>query len=225
MVLLYYTDFYVPLGRDSFQHLLSHLPCSFHERILNFRMWEDQHASLFGKLMLKAGLIKLGYTGDMKFEYSEYDRPRLTTRNDIDFNISHTKKAVVCIVSDDRRVGVDIEEVTELDLFDFKNQWIKEEWDIIINAPDPLKQFFNYWTRKEAVIKSDGRGLSIPLKEIDVREQIVKIGSDKWCLFPLTLVENHFTHICSDNPFNQQELVVHEINFYVDTFKVFFGRT
>jgi len=215
MVLLFYTKFQTPLGRNSFQYFLDQLPKSLHKKILNFRMWEDQHASLFGKLMLKKGLKKLGFEGELDFEYSEYDRPRLIAGNDIDFNISHTKKAVVCIVSDDRRVGADIEEVTDLDLSDFKNQWIDEEWDNIINGSDSLNQFFIYWTRKEAVIKSDGRGLSIPLKEIDVRKPVVMVGDDKWYLHALNLVDNHLTHICSDKPFNEEELKVEEVDFYI----------
>jgi 4'-phosphopantetheinyl transferase len=214
MILVYYTFFSQPLSNVSFEKLLVKIPSVIREKVLRFSMWEDKHASLFGKLMLKKGLVDLGYTDELNFEYSEYDRPRLISNNDIDFNISHTKKAVVCIVSNDRRVGVDIEEIIDLDVTDFKNQWTEEEWHNIVGSSDSLHQFFTYWTRKEAVVKSDGRGLSISLKEIDVRHPIVKVDDNKWYLYLLNLVDDHLTHICSDKPFGEVEIKVEEVDFF-----------
>ncbi|MBL3658717.1 4'-phosphopantetheinyl transferase family protein [Fulvivirga sediminis] len=213
MTYLFFAVFDQPLEDEKFQALLRLLPVDHHEKILRYVMWQDRHASLFGKLLLQKGLEKFHYKSPLHLEYSQYSRPYLPDFTNLDFNISHTKKAVACVISDCRRVGIDIEEISDIKISDFKNQWTDTEYQNIFEAEDSKVAFFNYWTKKEAVLKADGRGLNIALNQIDVTGYAVLVEGKTWHLKACDLIKNHVTHLCSDIPIDEEEVVVESVIF------------
>lgn len=73
------------------------------------------------------------------------------------------------------------------------------ELNKIQQTPAPYEQFFNYWTKKEAVIKADGRSLNIPLKKINVAFDVVWIKNKKWHLLYNVLITNEYScHLALD---------------------------
>ena len=55
--------------------------------------WEDRHASLYGKLLLKKGLQDLGQDSSLtNLKFTEYNRPYLEGK--LDFNISSSSLAI-----------------------------------------------------------------------------------------------------------------------------------
>jgi len=125
-------------------------------------------ASVLGKLLMKNALIQLGRDSDAlhDLKYTKYGRPYIN--REIDFNISHSGQFIVCAFSDCCRVGIDIEEIKSLNLSDFQNEFSLKEYAGIEKANDPMISFYDHWTAKEAVIKSDGRGMQIPLKDVRI---------------------------------------------------------
>ena len=82
----------------------------------------------------------------------------------IEFNISHSGELVYVVIANSRAVGIDVEKVRN----DFPLEMIASEafstveFDELM-ALDPalrLDSFFTCWTRKEALFKANGKGLS-----------------------------------------------------------------
>lgn len=192
MIIILLTCFCKQFSDKVFNKYLELLPKDQIYKNQNFLRLQDRYLHLFGRLLLIEGLkqFELGYDEFNNIEYSKNGKPFLKERC-IDFNISHSGNAVICAISNDGRVGVDIENVKSIDYTDFKNVFTKEEWYEIDNSHNSLSMFYKYWTRKESLIKADGRGLTIPLDHIDVRNDIVKYENHNWYLTDLFFYNNY----------------------------------
>ncbi|MFM9878671.1 MAG: hypothetical protein ACKVOG_12615, partial [Rhodoglobus sp.] len=51
--------------------------------------------------------------------------------------------------------------------------------DVAGASPDPLR----HWTRIEAVLKADGRGLRVDPREVSVTNDTAQLGDDQYLLF------------------------------------------
>lgn len=103
---------------------------------------------------------------------NSYDRPHLTPRNDLDFNVSHSSNLILIAIARERSVGVDIERLRSVANADGVAQqfFSGPENDFLQALPLAERQraFFQCWTRKEAYVKALGTGLSTPLNEFTV---------------------------------------------------------
>ncbi len=90
----------------------------------------------------------------------------------IDFNLSHSGALVAIAVARDGRVGVDVEWHDHArSLRDLVPQVMGVHEAAMLDVLDGeefRRRFFGCWTRKEAVVKADGAGLTFPLRTIDV---------------------------------------------------------
>lgn len=113
--------------------------------------------------------------GQISFTYSEYGKPELGgefERRGLRFNLSHANELGLLAVTLRRPVGVDLEYLRD----DLAGEAIARrvfspaETASWLALPDALRTraFFTCWTRKEALIKAIGEGLSIPLQSFDV---------------------------------------------------------
>ena len=64
--------------------------------------------------------------------------------------------------------------------------------------PKWVGTFFGYWTKKESVIKADGRGFSAPLNEIHLADNQAELGGVLWNLKPLFLHETYSCHLATN---------------------------
>jgi 4'-phosphopantetheinyl transferase len=104
-------------------------------------------------------------------------------------------------------VGIDLEEIRDLNIEEFKRQFSTEEWTTITGAPQPLKAFYHFWTAKECLSKADGRGLNLPLAGLSIEEnRIISLGSRHWRLHALPLAAGYACHIASECPMDQISL-------------------
>jgi 4'-phosphopantetheinyl transferase len=98
-------------------------------------------------------------------------RPELAWPDAPDFNTSHADGLAVIAVSHGRRVGVDIERDRDLDdAPDLAEACLTvRELEAFRATPSASRSraFLALWTRKEAVVKAAGGGLSIPLDGFD----------------------------------------------------------
>jgi len=84
----------------------------------------------------------------------------------IDFSLSHSGDVVLAAFCRDAAVGVDVELSRPLpDVLDLASQLHPRESAAILAVPpsERVAAFYRSWTRKEAVLKALGRGLSLPL--------------------------------------------------------------
>jgi 4'-phosphopantetheinyl transferase len=203
MIKIYVSSYKNKLNDLDFFRYLNQFPLEVKEKILRFRKWEDRQASLYGKLLLKKALKDLGIeSGLTNLKYSEYGRPYL--ENNTDFNISHSGYVVVCAISTDGKIGIDIEEIKPTSIFDFKKQFSDEEWKIIVTSGNAYFWFYYYWTAKEAVIKADGKGLSVPLENIIIIDDKTQLGQTLWFIKSIILYDNYILHVASDKVIKQK---------------------
>lgn len=107
----------------------------------------------------------------VRFDYSSYGKPELPGEA-LRFNVAHSDDLAVIALTEQDRLGIDVEHVRELGDIDSvaRTVFSRHELEVFDALPDPSKSraFFNCWTRKEAFVKAVGEGLSHPLDVFDV---------------------------------------------------------
>jgi 4'-phosphopantetheinyl transferase len=75
-------------------------------------------------------------------------------------------------------VGIDVEEIKPIDFDIAKRFFSSNEHRQFLQQPEDKKLafFYDIWTMKEAVIKAEGKGLSIPLDSFTVLAQEGRIA-------------------------------------------------
>lgn len=114
----------------------------------------------------------LGYSADkIVFSYGKHGKPSVEG-SPIYFNVSHSRDGVVVAVSTNPLTGIDIEYTAPIpDMKQVaKHHFSADEQAVLfsLDASQQVMAFYRCWTRKEAFIKADGRGLGIALDSFDV---------------------------------------------------------
>lgn len=105
---------------------------------------------------------------------SAYGKPETTEiGNPPFFNVAHSRDTILIALSGSGSVGVDLEYLDrDTDILEVaRHSFTELELGQITQISNPFAQrqaFFRCWTRKEAVLKADGRGLSLALNSIEV---------------------------------------------------------
>ena len=188
---------------EEWREAANHLPAAFVEDLGRYRRWQDQQAALIGKRLLgqlTEQLLGERVTPD-RLETDRYRRPYLPGVPDFDFNISHTEGLVLCCAALGRgRVGVDVEQKKPVDITEFRRVFTAAEYDRLAALDDPTEMFYRLWTRKEAVMKADGRGFYLDAATIDcLRDPVVIAGTD-YRVVPLELPEGFAGHVAAVGP-------------------------
>lgn len=209
---IFFTSFENPLKQGLFSDYLSLLSPELREKNSRYIRWQNRHSHLFGKLLLLEALRRYGIKRDVwkHVEYNSYQRPYLTL-HEYDFNISHSGNYVMCAIGKHVRLGVDIEENRNVNLENFKNIMTPDQWGEINNANCPLKEFYKYWTIKESVVKADGRGFSIPLDKLEVKNNTVQYEDRSWFVNEFEFVGGYSAALATNQ---LSEFKIKEIDFY-----------
>ena len=123
--------------------------------------------------------ILAGYLGtpadQLEFSYARAGKPALAgpwSSSSIQFNLSHSQAIGLLAVSRERSLGIDIEWMNPAtSVMEVSERFFSAcEISTLRGLPEDKKiaGFFQCWTRKEALIKAVGEGLSIPLDSFDV---------------------------------------------------------
>ena len=86
------------------------------------------------------------------------------------FNLAHSQGVAVLAVSRTLEVGIDVEDVRPIERGVARRYFSRAEQEALahLSGEEWLRAFYRGWTRKEALLKGLGRGLSIPLDRFDV---------------------------------------------------------
>src|SRR5688500_1557642 len=107
MFKIYYSSIETALPNSIFSEYLELFAPNIQNKILKFSRWQDAHAFLYGKLLLKKGLEDLGLNTSLKeIKYSSYGKPYLECN--VEFSISHSSSYVVCALSTTCKIGIDL---------------------------------------------------------------------------------------------------------------------
>jgi len=110
----------------------------------------------------------------LQFSYSQYQKPFLEGSG-LRFNVSHSEGVAALVVGREFDIGVDVEFVRPLKEDVAGRYFSQAEVAALAELPtdDQLGGFYRCWTRKEAVIKAIGDGLSHPLNSFDVSVETI----------------------------------------------------
>ncbi|WP_143009145.1 4'-phosphopantetheinyl transferase family protein [Pedobacter terrae] len=151
---------------------LNRFPIFWQESILKKRDWISALSSMAGLLLLEKALSNMGLLRLINsIKISAYGKPYLD--NGPAFNISHSGKYVACAVAEISSIGLDVEEIRDIEISEYREVFSPSEWRLIKDSKDWKSQFYRYWTTKEAVVKANGKGLHISLEEIRVENNKV----------------------------------------------------
>jgi 4'-phosphopantetheinyl transferase len=121
----------------------------------------------------------------LRFVADSFGKPFLAGESALQFNLSHTAGLVALALSFHAPVGIDVETLgspsVSRDLM--QSVLTSVERDTVDRAADWERAFLDLWTAKEAVIKAEGKGLSLPLSEIEIRHDNALGPSRHWSLW------------------------------------------
>lgn len=110
---------------------------------------------------------------ELRFQYGEFGKPAIADEHltGITFNISHSENLALFAVTREREIGVDIERINPsmVDAGTLSQCLTEQEKNYLYSLAVEKRNlfFFECWTRKEAYVKGCGKGLSLPVNEIE----------------------------------------------------------
>ncbi len=161
----------------------------------------EKIASQIGRHMTQRLLLETGFTQEKLhgIRKSTYGKPILS--DEVDFNVSHAGSWVVCVISTTTYLGVDIEHISPLPLYEYAENFSSSEWESVNASADPLSAFYTAWTQKESFIKAYGWGMHAPLREVTLHGTWAqREGTPHKGYFHELNIPGYKCHICSQNP-------------------------
>ncbi len=131
---------------------------------LRYKHVFGQFACLKSWLMLKDLLKPLGIN-DLKTDFNAHGKPYLAHHPEVHFNLSHCKNGIAVAV-DLAPVGIDIESFRSSNLALVNKTMNPAEAAWIHASSEPVETFTAFWTKKEAVLKLRGTGLTDDLHHV-----------------------------------------------------------
>lgn len=178
--------------------LLGSMPLKIQADVSRYRRWQDRQSHLLGKLLLRKCLSPTDDGKDCLERLGAERFGRTTVGDGMDCSISHSHEYTVCAVTDQGKIGVDIEKVRPVDLHDFYACMDTDDREAIQASTDKERAFFRFWTKKESVLKADGRGLLIPMQEVQIRGEEAIIQGTRWFVKELEIDPGCMCHLASN---------------------------
>lgn len=129
------------------------------------RRFTVSHAMVRSLLAERLGVESQSLT----FVIGPHGKPALA-QGGLEFNLSHSGERALVALSDEKPVGVDIEQFREIRNLRAMAERIlsPEELEAFGRSVDPTTFVLDHWTRKEAVLKACGDGITRELRKVDI---------------------------------------------------------
>lgn len=144
------------------------LPKLWRERINAYSSPLDRQKRYLARDLLNQILLTFGKSPfDPETEIHFHSNGKQSLPENIPFSLAHSSKFAVCAVCINKSIGIDIEQIQPIDWklhlsFLHPNEQIR-----LHQSETPEIDFFEFWTRKEALIKAIGHGIHLDLSSID----------------------------------------------------------
>jgi 4'-phosphopantetheinyl transferase len=135
---------------------------------------KHQDRFLLGRSCLRSLLSAYAGVAPRKLEigFNQHGKPYLPLRYCLGFNLSHSENLAVIAIGRNQMIGIDIERLVQPWGGHVLAQQVfsREEYRSFTALPNDeiLIPFLTCWTRKEALVKALGLGLTVNLREINV---------------------------------------------------------
>lgn len=162
------------LAEDDVARLADLLSADERERARRFVFERDRRRFICGRGTLRS--ILATYLNiearALAFAYSPRGKPSLTSGEGLKFNLGHSGDLMIAGVTRECEIGVDVELIRPMeDAEEIANRFFSEREASGLRASPASERdgaFFNLWTRKEALLKATGEGLSESLNQVEV---------------------------------------------------------
>lgn len=181
-------DEYYAKIKEDYTVVLSEHELNKSSRYLNAR---DRERFISAKYLLRqllSGLLSLD-PGEIKFHTYGNHKPAV---EGIEFNIAHSGNYILIAISPSP-VGVDIEQINT----DFRYESIltpgfsTAEVSFIRTGDQPVSGFYTLWTRKEAILKASGEGLTDELDQVQGLSAQVERAGHHYTINTFSIQEDH----------------------------------
>ena len=158
---------------EEIQRLLPLVSDERRAEALRYKHLFGQYACLKSYVMLRNLLEQRGLSHPFLFDHNEHGKPSLKDHPEVHFNLSHCKNGIAVAVSN-QPVGIDIESYHLAGDGLLRYTMNEEEQRIINESDDPVRTFTEYWTKKEAVFKLRGTGITRDLHGLLQGDEVVE---------------------------------------------------
>ncbi len=185
------------------------------EKMYKFKFIEDYSLYLVSHVAMRLLISKYSNikAKEIIYQYGENGKPWVS--EDLQFNLSHAhKKALIGFYRKD--IGVDIEYKKEIEGYcGIGDLVFTEKEKEYMNAGNKKDRFYELWTRKEAIIKVIGVGLTDEVKDLSVgtKEQFYK-GNQIWQIKKIKSDFDYIAHVAYKN-----DNVINNIKLYNFSFR------
>jgi 4'-phosphopantetheinyl transferase len=163
------------VGDDLSERLYPVLSAEERQRADRFHFPVDRAAYCSAHYLLRACLSLIAGPKDWRFERCDDGKPYLhpeCARDDLQFNLTHSRTRVACAFSIDGPIGVDTEDdYVAPELLEIAARVCSQaELDLLSGLDERSRQsaFARLWTAKEAIAKASGKGLSLDLRKFPI---------------------------------------------------------
>lgn len=148
----------------------------------------------------------------IEFNYSEHHKPYLAKPEHahVQFNVTHSHDKALYAFTLTHDVGVDIEKIEANYLEAVAKRYFSIDENRMLTSLPPEARahaFYRLWSRKEALVKAIGHGLSRPLSAYDVslnkESETLTIENKQWTLTSLSLYDNYAAALATAQPIQQ----------------------
>jgi len=159
------------------------------ERAGKFRY--DKHRNIFIKTRGLQRILIAKYLqdkpNDIHIEFGPHGKPFCKNKSQLTFNASHAGAVILLAFTLKNELGIDVELIKkEVEVESISKHFFSENEIVkLISLDKSLRHeaFFTCWSRKEALIKAIGDGLSFPLDQFEVSfaaDEPVSLLETKW---------------------------------------------
>lgn len=142
----------------------------------------DKDRFTLGRYLIRSILPKYikGLPPLFELLFTEKNKPYLPN-SEVHFNLAHSGEMVTLAVSD-KPVGIDVEHIKSVQDMESLMQvcFNRREINSIKSSPNPQFRFYEFWTRKEAILKATGEGIATNLLALTVLEGSQTFNIDLW---------------------------------------------
>lgn len=137
----------------------------------NIKNERQQHRYVQTHGLLRALLAKIIHTKPdvIKIGRGQYGKPYLPDYPEWTFNLSHSDNYLVMAIAQDCHLGVDVEICKDrknfVGLVDKCFAESEATYWRQLSSVHKTREFYRFWTAKEAFVKATGRGISLGLKQ------------------------------------------------------------
>lgn len=186
-------------------------------RASKFYKKEDRERFITGRAVLKKllGLYLKRSPELIKIIPDQNKKPVIKDYRHLHFNVSHSKDCIAFAIAD-TNVGIDVEYIN--DNFNYsliaQSCFTIAEINYIKESFIPVNEFFKIWTRKEALLKADGKGLNDDMNALNClndvsQSDITSSGLSNYIIHSFELEEDYVASISHNCP--EKELTFYRI--------------